>query len=138
MAKEGLKKWFSRNKGKGWVDCKTGKPCGRQKGEKRGYPACRPTMAECKKKGAASAIKKKTSSKRVNWQKKSTGGPMIKNKSKADLNNDNVLSTYEKTRGMAIEKAMAQQNRVKKKNGGFIAKGCGKVMNNRIKVTTIS
>ena len=138
MAKEGLKKWFSRNKGKGWVDCKTGKPCGREKGEKRGYPACRPTMAECKKKGAASAIKKKTSSKRVNWQKKSTGGPMIKNKSKADLNNDNVLSTYEKTRGMAIEKAMAQQNRVKKKNGGFIAKGCGKVMNNRRKVTTIS
>ena len=35
MAEEGLKKWFSRNKGKGWVDCKTGKPCGHQKGEKR-------------------------------------------------------------------------------------------------------
>ena len=27
---------------------------------------------------------------------------------------------------------------VKMKNGGFIAKGCGKVMNNRRKVTTIS
>ena len=24
MAKEGLRKWFSRNQGKGWVDCKTG------------------------------------------------------------------------------------------------------------------
>ena len=35
MAKEGLRKWFSRNQGKGWVDCKTGKPCGRRKGEKR-------------------------------------------------------------------------------------------------------
>ena len=138
MAEEGLKKWFSRNKGKGWVDCKTGKPCGRQKGEKRGYPACRPTMAECKKKGAASAIKKKTSSKRVNWQKKSTGGPMIANKNKADLNKDGKLSSYEEKRGMAIERAMAKQNRVKKKNGGFIAKGCGKVMNNRRKVTTIS
>ena len=138
MAEEGLKKWFSRNKGKGWVDCKTGKPCGRKKGEKRGYPACRPTMAECKKKGAASAIKKKTSSKRVNWQKKSTGGPMIKNKSKADLNKDGKLSSYEKKRGMAIEKSMAAQNRVKVKNGGFIARGCGKVMNNRRKVTTIS
>ena len=66
------------------------------------------------------------------------GGPMIKNKSKADLNNDNVLSTYEEKRGMAIERSMAAQNRVKKKNGGFIAKGCGKVMNNRRKVTTIS
>ena len=138
MAEEGLKKWFSRNKGKGWVDCKTGKPCGRQKGEKRGYPACRPTMAECKKKGAASAIKKKTSSKRVNWQKKSAGGHMIANKNKAELNKDGKLSSYEEKRGMAIEKSMAAQNRVKVKNGGFIARGCGKVMNNRRKVTTIS
>ena len=31
MAKDGLRKWFSRNQGKGWVDCKTGKPCGRRK-----------------------------------------------------------------------------------------------------------
>ena len=109
MAKEGLKKWFSRNQGKGWVDCKTGKPCGRRKGEKRkGYPACRPTMAECKKKGAKSAIKKKTSKKRVNWQKKSLGG------------------------------AIKQLNIIKMNYGGFIAKGCGKVMNNRRKITTIS
>ena len=49
---EDLHKWFSKNQGKGWVDCKTGKPCGRQKGEKRkGYPACRPTMAQCTEKG---------------------------------------------------------------------------------------
>ena len=50
MAKEGLKKWFSRNKGKGWIDCKTGKPCGRKSakgGSKRPYPACRPTKAQC-------------------------------------------------------------------------------------------
>jgi len=25
-----LKDWFGQNKGKGWVDCKTGKPCGRK------------------------------------------------------------------------------------------------------------
>ncbi len=69
-----LRKWFSQNKGKGWVDCKTGKPCGRKsakKGEsKRGYPACRPTMAQCKSAAAKKAAKKKTSSKRVNWKKK--------------------------------------------------------------------
>jgi len=35
----GLDRWFKEN----WVDVKTGKPCGRQKGEKRGYPACRPS-----------------------------------------------------------------------------------------------
>tara|TARA_R110002020_G_scaffold110296_4_gene254890 strand:+ start:3171 stop:3431 length:261 start_codon:yes stop_codon:yes gene_type:complete len=35
-----LRRWFKEE----WVDVKTGKPCGRQKGEKRGgYPACRPS-----------------------------------------------------------------------------------------------
>ncbi len=35
-----LRTWFSQNKGKGWIDCKTGKPCGRKKakGSKRPYP----------------------------------------------------------------------------------------------------
>ncbi len=39
---------------------------------------------------------------------------------------------------MAIEKSMKKQNRAKMKNGGFIAKGCGAVMNDKRKVTTIS
>ena len=35
-----LRRWCKEE----WVDVKTGKPCGRQKGEKRkGYPACRPS-----------------------------------------------------------------------------------------------
>jgi len=60
--KESLRTWFKRKgapgKTGGWVDCNspirkdgkiTGyKPCGRQKGEKRKYPACRPTPARCK------------------------------------------------------------------------------------------
>jgi hypothetical protein len=33
---------------------------------------------------------------------------------------------------------MAKQNKVKMKKGGFIAKGCGKVMSDKRKVTTIS
>jgi hypothetical protein len=28
---DGLRKWFSRNKGKGWINCKTGGRCGRKK-----------------------------------------------------------------------------------------------------------
>lgn len=64
--KEGLHGWFSRNRGKGWIDCKTGKPCGRQKGEKRKYPACRPTKAQCNKVGT----RKKKSSQRVSWKPK--------------------------------------------------------------------
>ena len=36
----GLDRWFAEK----WVDVKTGKECGRQKGEKRrSYPACRPS-----------------------------------------------------------------------------------------------
>jgi len=68
----------------------------------------------------------------------STGGTMIKNKSKADLNKDGKLSSYETKRGMAIEKAMKKQNRVKLSGGGFIARGCGAVRDDKRKVTTIS
>ena len=71
MAKKpnSLRTWFSKNKGTGWVDCKTGKPCGRKSakgGSKRPYPACRPTMAECKK----SVAKRKTGPGRVSWKGK--------------------------------------------------------------------
>lgn len=40
-SKEGadLKRWFKEK----WVDVRTGKPCGRQEGEKRGTPYCRPS-----------------------------------------------------------------------------------------------
>ena len=39
--KEGLalKRWFKED----WKDVKTGKKCGRSKGEKRGTPYCRPS-----------------------------------------------------------------------------------------------
>jgi len=39
--KEGakLKRWFKED----WKDVRTGKACGRQEGEKRGTPYCRPT-----------------------------------------------------------------------------------------------
>ena len=39
--KEGadLKRWFREK----WIDVRTGKPCGRSKGEKRGTPYCRPS-----------------------------------------------------------------------------------------------
>ena len=33
-----LKRWFKEE----WIDVRTGKPCGRRKGEKRGVPYCRP------------------------------------------------------------------------------------------------
>jgi len=77
--------------------------------------------------------------------KKSTGGGVmnnsqerkLKNTSKADLNRDGRLSSYEKARGMAIEKAMAKdsQTPVKKNMGGVISRACGAVMENKRKKT---
>ena len=40
-----LKRWFNEE----WVDVRTGKPCGRKKGEKRGTPYCRPSKRVSKK-----------------------------------------------------------------------------------------
>ena len=72
-----LKRWFDEK----WVDVKTGKPCGRQKGEKRkGYPACRPskrissktpkTIKEMSSREKLKFKKVKTSSNRINYDHK--------------------------------------------------------------------
>ena len=72
-----LRRWFKEE----WVDVKTGKPCGRQKGEKRkGYPACRPSKRvssktpKTTKEMSSSETKKfkqsKTSSKRITYNHK--------------------------------------------------------------------
>ncbi len=70
----GLTRWFKEN----WVDVKTGKPCGRSKGEKRGYPACRPkkrvssktpkTVGEMTASEKARFKREKTSSKKITYQ----------------------------------------------------------------------
>ena len=70
----GLTRWFKEN----WVDVKTGKPCGRSKGEKRGYPACRPkkrvssktpkTVGEMSSAEKARFKREKTSSKKITYQ----------------------------------------------------------------------
>ena len=70
----GLTRWFKEN----WVDVKTGKPCGRKKGEKRGYPACRPskrvssktpkTASEMSASEKARFKRAKTSSKKITYQ----------------------------------------------------------------------
>lgn len=69
--KQGLHGWFSRNKGKGWINCRTGGPCGRSSSDKKGgkYPACRPTKAQCKAAGRG-PLRKKKSSKPISWVKK--------------------------------------------------------------------
>jgi hypothetical protein len=67
---QGLHGWFARNKGKGWVNCRTGGPCGRDNADEGGkYPACRPTKAQCKSAGKG-PLRKKKSSKAISWTKK--------------------------------------------------------------------
>ncbi len=73
---ENLRDWFKPHvdkkgkKFKGWINCKTGGPCGRKNTSKGSYPACRPTKAQCK--SIKGKMYKKKSSKRVNWKKKSS------------------------------------------------------------------
>jgi hypothetical protein len=70
----GLTRWFKEK----WVDVKTGKPCGRSKGESRAYPACRPskrvssktpkTASEMSASEKARFKRTKTSSKKITYQ----------------------------------------------------------------------
>ena len=71
---ENLRDWFAPHvdkkgrKFKGWINCKTGGPCGRKDTSKGSYPACRPTKAQCAK--IKGKMYKKKSSARVRWKKK--------------------------------------------------------------------
>lgn len=66
-----LRRWFKEK----WVDVKTGKPCGRRKGETRGTPYCRPSKRVSSKtpvtKGEMTASQKRS---RI-AQKKKLGQP---------------------------------------------------------------
>ncbi len=76
-AASNLDRWFDEQ----WVDIKSGKDCGRQKGEKRaGYPACRPskrvssktpkTLGEMSGAEKARFKREKTSSQKISYQHK--------------------------------------------------------------------
>ena len=69
-----LTRWFKEK----WVDVKTGKDCGRKKGDGRPYPACRPsvkvdkktpkTTGEMTKEEKERFKREKTSSKKISYQ----------------------------------------------------------------------
>ena len=67
----GLTRWFKEN----WVDVKTGKPCGRKKGEKRGYPACRPSKRVSSK--TPKTAKEMTASEKARFKREKTGKKKI-------------------------------------------------------------
>lgn len=66
-----LKRWFKEE----WIDVRTGKPCGRKKGEKRGTPYCRPKKrVSSKTPKTASELSASEKKSRVS-QKKRLGQP---------------------------------------------------------------
>ena len=67
----GLTRWFKEN----WVDVKTGKPCGRQQGEKRGYPACRPSKRVSSK--TPKTTGEMTASEKTRFKRAKTGSKKI-------------------------------------------------------------
>lgn len=71
-----LKRWFDES----WKDVRTGKACGRSKGESRGTPYCRPTKrVSSKTPKTASEMSPSEKRKRV-AQKKAMGQPAGKPK----------------------------------------------------------
>ena len=67
----GLGRWFDEK----WVDIKTGKPCGRSKGEDRAYPACRPSRRVSDK--TPKTTKEMSSSEKARFKKEKTGSKKI-------------------------------------------------------------
>ena len=67
-----LRRWFKEE----WVDVKTGKPCGRQKGEKRGgYPACRPSKRVSSK--TPKTTKEMSNREKLKFKRSKTSGKRI-------------------------------------------------------------
>ena len=67
----GLTRWFKEN----WVDVKTGKPCGRSKGESRAYPACRPSKRVSSK--TPKTVGEMTKSEKERFKREKTGKKKI-------------------------------------------------------------
>tara|TARA_B100001989_G_C24339735_1_gene364423 strand:+ start:361 stop:621 length:261 start_codon:yes stop_codon:yes gene_type:complete len=81
-----LKRWFDEK----WVDVKTGKPCGRQKGEKRkGYPACRPSRRVSSK--TPKTTKEMTSAETRKFKTSKTSSKKIAYQHRRKKNNRNSL-----------------------------------------------
>lgn len=116
----GLDRWFAEK----WVDVKTGKECGRQKGEKRkGYPACRPskrissetpkTVSELSAAEKAKFKREKTSSERIDYNHKKEDGGLIYNDMKKKLKKypaGGYLDYQEGYKGFGVGPQLYQDN----------------------------
>ena len=89
-----LKRWFKEK----WKDVRSGKPCGRQQGEKRGTPYCRPSK-RVSKKTPVTAGEMSSSEKRSRIaQKKRIGQPAGKPRRVKSLRRKKIWQEKEKLR----------------------------------------
>ena len=66
-----LKRWFKEK----WIDVRTGKPCGRTKGDGRGVPYCRPSKRISSKTPKTSGEMSAAEKRKKIREKKSLGQP---------------------------------------------------------------
>jgi hypothetical protein len=66
-----LKRWFKEE----WIDVRTGKPCGRSKGEDRGVPYCRPKKRVSSKTPKTASEMSASEKRRKITEKKRLGQP---------------------------------------------------------------
>ena len=66
-----LKRWFKEK----WVDVRSGKPCGRQAGEERGTPYCRPSVRVSKRRPVTASEMTPSQKKKKVTEKKNLGQP---------------------------------------------------------------
>ena len=71
-----LKRWFKEE----WIDVRTGKPCGRSEGEKRGVPYCRPKKRVSSKTPKTASEMTASEKKKKIGEKKKLGQPAGKPK----------------------------------------------------------
>ena len=71
-----LKRWFKEE----WTDVRTGKPCGRSEGEKRGVPYCRPKKRVSSKTPKTASEMTASEKKKKIGEKKRLGQPAGKPK----------------------------------------------------------
>ncbi len=100
----GLTRWFKEK----WVDVKTGKPCGRSKGEKRGYPACRPSKRVSSK--TPKTASEMSSAERARFKREKTGSKKITYQHRRK----NVKKELNMAKSAAMSRCMGYISTVKK------------------------
>ena len=112
-----LKRWFKEE----WKDVRTGKPCGRRKGEKRGTPYCRPSKRVSSKtpktSGEMTAAEKRS---RIS-QKKRLGQPAGKPRRVKSLRRRKKVMSHCKPR-KAMGGAMSMPTRNSKGPSALVSK----------------